>query len=173
MTKISDFMKKYYHLLAATIVTLFIAFVICAFFVEAVGYAMVVLLYFICNNLGLFLLFMFLIMFITASLNLGMPLKPLVIANHSVSIAASIVLIGIPQLLDYDFPGEIINYYLILFSFLIIVLPNLILYIKTRKQQGKYNFAENIISAIILFVCHIPTGATILWYIINWLFVYF
>lgn len=176
MTKIADFMKKYYHLLAADIVTLFIAFVICAFFVEAVSYAIDVLLYFLCSNLGLFLLFMFLIMFITASLNLGTPLKPLVIVNLSVSVTAGFVLFVMLKLIGYDFYnliGWAFNLYLILFMYLLILLPNLILYIKFRKQQGEYDFAKNITSAFILSCCHIPTMGLIVWYVSNMFFVCF
>ena len=130
------------------------------------------LLWILCSIPGLFVLFMFAFSFATGIFTVKTPLKPLLIVNLSVSITAAAALFTAAILYSYALVGTILNLFLSGLMFLIILLPNVILFIKFRKQQETYQFKKHISNSIILFLCHIPSMVLIFWYMAN-LFVRF
>lgn len=130
------------------------------------------LLWILCSIPGLFVLFMFAFSFATGIFTVKTPLKPLLIVNLSVSITAALILFTANIMFEYWLMGSAVNLVLIGLMFLLILLPNVILFIKFRKQQEKYQFKKHISNSIILFLCHIPSMVLIFWYMAN-LFVQF
>lgn len=106
------------------------------------------------------------ILIIAGGFAANVPLKPLLTVNISLSVIAAAILFPISiwksdALIDSD----ITVLFLIGLVLLLILLPNIILFIKFRTLRKPRRFKSFIIKPVILFLCHIPSMLLIVIYV--------
>ena len=107
------------------------------------------------------------VLIIAGGFAVNVPLKPLLAVNISVSVIAAAVLFPVSMWKSDDLiKADIAVLFLIGLVLLIILLPNIILFIKFRKQKEANRFRGCIKKTALLFLCHIPSISLIVTYVI-------
>ena len=105
------------------------------------------------------------VLIIAGGFAVNVPLKPLLTVNISVSVIAAAVLFPVSIWKSDDLiKADIAVLFLMGLVLLIILLPNIMLFIKFRKQKEANRFRNYIKKSALLFLCHIPSWFLIILY---------